>query len=162
LYFAFRLGWEVGMALSPTLRATLTTVAAERPHFTELSAELVRRLRREYGDDNLADRLMADIPPDWPTDDVADLFYLLHLWMSPPRARVVGASIAAMLKRWLREADDVRKLAVALRDMSFLIAAEKDGRDILVRVARRFPQFKRECERAIAVDRQLRQAMQGA
>src|SRR5262245_30745193 len=97
--------------MSRTLIETLEAIERTPPRgpVGEGTFAAVDRLLEEYGESRLADRLFEDIPRSVPWKVVVDLFNILA-WSTSDN----GASMLRTCERWLREADDVRKLEIAL------------------------------------------------
>jgi hypothetical protein len=138
------------MALSANLRSALETIAAERPNFSVRCRRLVRQVAQEHGlyvlawpFQSAADRFLADIPEDWPIAEVADLFFLAQ-------SQREGGGLYWSLVRWLR-AEDARKVHVALLNK---VVGSIHNPQTYIAIARRFPQFKCECD--VMVDECLR------
>jgi hypothetical protein len=127
-------------------------IAAERPEFSIRCRHLVRKVVQEHGlgddfaifsEQREADRLLANIPEDWPIADVADLFSLA--FGRPGESRLCWAVV-----RWLRS-DAPRKVHIAL--LTRVVGAIHISQNY-INIARRFPQFQCECN--VMVDECLR------
>jgi hypothetical protein len=144
------------MPFSPTLQAALLMIRSERGVFDK-SFELVCAVLAEYGEDEqLADRLLADIPTDWPADVIANLFGIL-VWSTEDN----GAAITRTADRWLIEGNDPRKIQIALSLDVFPLwtLARAGAEELLVRISCRFPQFKCECDRWIVHRREAEEKL---
>ena len=92
-----------------TLELALATIASERGQKFDQSFEKARAVLAEYGELDLADRLMNDLPSEWDWRDVADLLGILQ-WLASDN----GRGIALTAERWLEERTDLSRIQVAL------------------------------------------------
>jgi hypothetical protein len=117
----------------------LDTIAAERGHF-DRSFALAEDLIRAFGEAQLPERIYAAIPRERPWQDVADLFAIL-IWST----RDNGASIMSTMEQWLRSADDVRRVQVALHLDVDPFREAGTMEQVLADVASKFPEVADRC-----------------
>lgn len=138
---------------APILTRTLDMIAFERGHDCfEQSFELVQQLVAVYGEDDLAERLYSDIPPECPWEVVADLFGFL-VWLTSDN----GWHLIRTMENWLRAGDDTRRIRVALNSDVFPFADSAEMELVLERIAGRLPEVAEDCRRAIEARHQIRE-----
>ena len=123
----------------------MATITQERGKGFDRSFQFVDQIVREYGETALVERLYAEIVPDVPWEVVADLFGIL-IWSTNDN----GAALMRQAEEWLRRADDLRAIRIALHlDVyPFLDRAEMER--VLDLVAARHPAMAECCREMIA------------
>ena len=128
------------------LNETLRTIERERTGTSFHRAfELVDQLLAVFGEDRLASRLYAAIPQAVRWEVVADLFGIL-IWSTSDN----GHGLTLETDQWLRDAEDLRKVQIALNldCYPFLEASEMEA--VLSMIAARFPEAARTCQELLA------------
>lgn len=96
--------------MNPILDAALEAICRERGEGDSSDTfEAVEALHQAYGEEDLANRLFAEIPRTVPFEIVVELFDILA-W----ETRDNGAAMTRTMEGWLREGKDNRKLLIAL------------------------------------------------
>jgi putative addiction module component (TIGR02574 family) len=135
---------------SAVLPETLAVIASEHGGRFHRSFDLVDRLLAEYGEENLAERLYADIPTDCPWQVVADLFGIL-IWSTSDN----GAAITRTTESWLQAGEDLRRIQVALYLDVYPFKDAGEMERILVQVAAKYPEAAEQCARLVISRRKL-------
>ena len=119
--------------------------------------DLVDQVLSDYASDDLPNRILADIPVEWPADVVASLFVRLsgRSRRSEEFTRAIG--------QWLIEGENRRKIEVALAfgnpySPGLWVVDQVKAEATLTRIALRFPQLKRECDQALHAHREYEKA----
>lgn len=133
------------MVASELLSETLATIAAERPASFDRSFGLAERLGKQYGEEGLAERLLADIPADCPPALIADLLDILA-WITSDN----GAAIHRQAETWLRSGENLRRIQVALSLEVYPFLDQTEMERILRQVATRHPEVAGRCQDLIA------------
>ena len=124
----------------------LSVIAAEssEPEYTE-AFSAVRAVVVEFGEENLADRLFADIPDSIAFMQVARLFDFLA-WQTDDN----GSAMTHTAERWLVEGTDLRKIQIALNLDVYPFPDEHEMYRVLSDVAVSHPQVSDSCEKLIS------------
>ena len=109
------------------------------------SFNLVDQLVNERGEHDLANRLFREIPLSIPWEIVADLFAIL-VWSTNDN----GTELCRTAEHWLLQANDLRKIQIALHLDSYPFLTFAEMEKALTNVARRFPQCGARCEQLIS------------
>ena len=125
------------------LKQTLSKITEEAEDYDE-SFDLVDKVIAEYGEKNLASRLYGDIDQsiDWQT--IANLFSILE-WSTSDN----GTELSRETNQWLKEANDERKINIAMNLTTYPFLEFQEMVKVLNHVAERFPSLKRNCEEMI-------------
>ena len=99
----------------------------------------------EFGEENLADRLFADIPDSTSFMLVARLFDFLA-WQTHDN----GSAMTRAVERWLLEGTDLRKIQIALNLEVFPFPDEYEMYRALSDVAISHPQVADNCQQLIS------------
>ena len=128
---------------------TLESISREAGHFDE-SFNLVDKLIQEYGEERIATHLYAEIDEsvDWAI--IADLFGIL-VWSTSDN----GRGLSQETEQWLVQADDPRKIKIALNLDVCPFLERKKMESVLNRVANKYPQLANECRHLIVSRRQI-------
>lgn len=123
----------------------LSVIAAEssEPEYTE-AFSAVRAVVVEFGEENLADRLFADIPDSIAFMQVARLFDFLA-WQTDDN----GSAMTRTAERWLVEGTDLRKIQIALNLDVYPFPEEHEMYRVLSDVAVCHPQVADTCQQLI-------------
>lgn len=130
------------------LQDTLSTIAIESERdgrFTE-SFELVNKLLIANSEENLTERLYAEIPIEYSWKVVADLFAILIWTMSDEGA----AALCETTDKWLVEDDDLRKIQIALHLDIYPFRNKTKMVEVLSVLAERYPEVRLKCNEFIA------------
>lgn len=138
------------MPATTLLAETLATIEAERGGRFDRSFALAARLLAEFGEADLAERLCAAIPSEWPWEVVADLFGILQ-WSTSDN----GAAISRAAERWLRGGEDLRRIRVALHLDAYPFLDRLEMERVLREVAARHPEVAARCDELIEARRKL-------
>ncbi|WP_421526326.1 hypothetical protein [Pseudomonas yamanorum] len=124
----------------------LKVIAAEssEPEYTE-AFSAVHAVVIEFGEENLADRLFADIPDSISFMQVARLFDFLA-WQTDDN----GSAMTRTAERWLVECTDLRKIQIALNLEVYPFPDELEMYRVLSDVAESFPQMADRCQQLIS------------
>ncbi|NWA81642.1 hypothetical protein [Pseudomonas sp. D2002] len=124
----------------------LRVIAAEshEPQYTE-AFSAVHAVVIEFGEENLADRLFADIPDSIAFMQVARLFDFLA-WQTDDN----GSAMTRTAERWLVEGTDLRKIQIALNLEVYPFPDEHEMYRVLSDVAESFPQMADRCQQLIS------------
>lgn len=124
----------------------LNVIAAEisEPEYTE-AFRAVHAVVVEFGEENLADRLFADIPDSIPFMQVAQLFDFLA-WQTNDN----GSAMTRTVERWLVEGTDLRKIQIALSLDVYPFPDEHEMYRVLSDVAVSLPEMAGTCQQLIS------------
>lgn len=124
----------------------LSVIAAEssEPEYTE-AFSAVRAVVVKFGEENLADRLFADIPDSIAFMQVARLFDFLA-WQTDDN----GSAMTRTVERWLIEGTNLRKIQIALNLDVYPFPDEHEMYRVLSDVAVSFPQLVDRCQQLIS------------
>lgn len=142
------------------LQDTLSTIAIEfeRDGKFSQSFDLVSKLLSAYGEDNLTERLYAEIPHEYSWKVVADLFGILIWSMS-----VKGASaLLETTENWLVEGNDLRKIQIGLHLDIYPFRNKTKMIEVLSIISDSFPILMSRCNELITERRDLEQRLKNA
>lgn len=139
--------------MNQALRDAIAAVARERGGKFVDSFDAAALLVDQYGEDELADRILSEIPTTISWEVVADLLGIL-VWSTKDN----GSSISRQSERWLVEGVDSRKVQVALHLEAYPFEELEQMKQVLGRLALAMPQFAERCRELI----QQRQAEEPA
>lgn len=124
-----------------TVERALNVIAGEssEPEYTE-AFSAAHAVVVEFGEDNLADRLFADIPDSLSFRQVARLFDFLA-WQTDDN----GSAMTRTAERWLVEGTGLRKIQIALNLEVYPFADEHEMYRVLSDVAISHPQAASRC-----------------
>lgn len=124
----------------------LNVIAAEsrEPKYTE-AFSAAQAVVTEFGEQNLADRLFADIPDSISFLQVARLFDFLA-WQTDDN----GSAMTRTVERWLVEGTNLRKVQIALNLDVFPFPDEREMYRVLPNVAVSHPQVADKCQQLIS------------
>ena len=124
----------------------LNVIAAEssEPEYTE-AFSAARAVVLEFGEENLADRLFADIPDSISFMQVARLFDFLA-WQTEDN----GSAMTRAIERWLVEGTNLRKVQIALNLDVYPFLDEREMDRVLSDVAVSLPEMADRCQRIIS------------
>ncbi|MEW6129431.1 MAG: hypothetical protein AB1757_20490 [Acidobacteriota bacterium] len=126
------------------LQDTLAMIKAERGGSGSERFALVDKLLLEYGENNLAERLYNDIPPEWTWGIVADLFAIL-IWSTSDN----GHALTNVTDQWLEQGDDLRKIQIALHLDTYPFLQRDKMNSVLSSLATRYPIVADRCNELI-------------
>ncbi|EUB84920.1 hypothetical protein [Pseudomonas sp. GM30] len=124
----------------------LNVIAAEssEPEYTE-AFSAARAVVLEFGEENLADRLFADIPDSISFMQVARLFDFLA-WQTEDN----GSAMTRSIERWLVEGTNLRKVQIALNLEIYPFPDEREMYRVLSDVAASLPEMADKCQQIIS------------
>jgi len=124
----------------------LNVIATEssEPEYTE-AFSAARAVVLEFGEDNLADRLFADIPDSISFMQVARLFDFLA-WQTEDN----GSAMTRAIERWLVEGTNLRKVQIALNLDVYPFLDEREMDRVLSDVAVSLPEMADRCQQIIS------------
>lgn len=134
------------------LDTALSTIVAERIIGFDQSFELVNQIIEKYGEENLAERLYAEIPPEYPWEAIADLF-CLSIWSSSDG----GQGITETTQKWLLAGDDINKIKIALHLEVYPFSDPEEMERVLAKIARLYPEVEPRCEELIESRKELQE-----
>ncbi|PSB03685.1 hypothetical protein [Merismopedia glauca] len=134
------------------LDTTLSTIAAERITGFDQSFELVNQLLEEYGEDNLAETLYAQIPLEYPWEIIADLFCIL-IWSTSDH----GKALAETTQKWLLVGQEINKIKIALHLDVYPFADREQMEQVLSKIARLYPEVAARCDELITSRKELKE-----
>lgn len=119
----------------------LNMIAAEssEPEYIE-AFSASRAVVLEFGEENLADRLFADIPDSISFMQVARLFDFLA-WQTEDN----GSAMTRAIERWLVEGTNLRKVQIALNLDVYPFLDEREMDRVLSDVAVSLPEMADRC-----------------
>ncbi|MDQ0653786.1 hypothetical protein [Pseudomonas cedrina] len=123
----------------------LSVIAAESalPQYAEVFSA-ARAVVLELGEQNLADRLFADIPDSISFMQVARLFDVLA-WQTDDN----GSAMTRTVERWLIEGTNLRKIQIALNLDVYPFPDEHEMYRVLSDVAISHPHMADKCQQLI-------------
>ncbi|CAI8748848.1 hypothetical protein [Pseudomonas sp. IT-P260] len=129
----------------------LNVIAAEssEPQYTE-AFSAARAVVLEFGEENLADRLFADIPDSISFMQVARLFDFLA-WQTEDN----GSAMTRAIERWLLEGTNLRKVQIALNLEIYPFPDEREMYRVLSDVAASLPEMADRCQQIISSRKSL-------
>lgn len=129
-----------------TVERALNVIAGEssEPEYTE-AFSAAHAVVVEFGEENLADRLFADIPDSISFRQVARLFDFLA-WQTDDN----GSAMTRTVERWLVEGTDLRKIQIALNLEVYPFADEREMYRVLSEVAVSHPPVASRCQLLIS------------
>lgn len=124
----------------------LNVIATEssEPEYTE-AFSAARAVVLEFGEENLADRLSADIPDSISFMQVARLFDFLA-WQTEDN----GSAMTRAIERWLVEGTNLRKVQIALNLDVYPFLDEREMDRVLSDVAVSLPEMADRCQQIIS------------
>ena len=124
----------------------LNVIATEssEPEYTE-AFSAARAVVLEFGEENLADRLFADIPDSISFMQVARLFDFLA-WQTEDN----GSAMTRAIERWLVEGTNLRKVQIALNLDVYPFLDEHEMDRVLSDVAVSLPEMADRCQQIIS------------
>jgi hypothetical protein len=124
----------------------LNVIATEssEPEYTE-AFSAARAVVLEFGEENLADRLFADIPDSISFMQVARLFDFLA-WQTEDN----GSAMTRAIERWLVEGTNLRKVQIALNLDVYPFLDEREMDRVLSDVAVSLPEMADRCQQIIS------------
>ncbi|TNB98437.1 hypothetical protein FHG55_05140 [Pseudomonas jessenii] len=124
----------------------LNVIATEssEPEYTE-AFSAARAVVLEFGEENLADRLFADIPNSISFMQVARLFDFLA-WQTEDN----GSAMTRAIERWLVEGTNLRKVQIALNLDVYPFLDEHEMDRVLSDVAVSLPEMADRCQQIIS------------
>ena len=124
----------------------LNVIATEssEPEYTE-AFSAARAVVLEFGEENLADRLFADIPDSISYMQVARLFDFLA-WQTEDN----GSAMTRAIERWLVEGTNLRKVQIALNLDVYPFLDEREMDRVLSDVAVSLPEMADRCQQIIS------------
>ena len=124
----------------------LNVIATEssEPEYTE-AFSAARAVVLEFGEENLADRLFADIPDSISFMQVARLFDFLA-WQTEDN----GSAMTRAIERWLVEGTSLRKVQIALNLDVYPFLDEREMDRVLFDVAVSLPEMDDRCQQIIS------------
>lgn len=123
------------------IQLAIETVTQERHTKFDESFAKVAALVPEYGPAELAEQLIDDIPKTVPWEVAADILGIL-IWSTDDN----GSSIMRTAERWLTEAQDLRRIRLALNLDVYPFETKEEMQHVLTKVAQQFPQVDFECK----------------
>ena len=133
------------MGLGERVVEALEAVAAERPDRFDRSFACAEGLLAEWGEPELAERIVASARTVVGAEVTADLISILS-WLT----RDNGSAMTRSAEAWLRASDDPYKIAVALNLDVYPFLDRSMMETVLRQVAEQHPGFAARCEELIA------------
>lgn len=131
--------------MNPALQKSLDAICLERDGFEYSTAfDAAHELVREYGEENLANRLFSEIPRVIPYEVVADLFNIL-IWQTTDN----GSALLRETEDWLVEASDNRKILISLAMDVYPFLEFDKMKSVLTSLANSKPNFSEKCKTLI-------------
>jgi hypothetical protein len=132
------------------LQLAIAAVTQERHKKFDQSFAKVAALVPEYPPEELADRLIDDIPLAVPWEVAADILQILT-WSTDDN----GSSIMRTAERWLIEAQDLRRIQMALNLEVYPFETKDQMQRVFTEVAQRFPEASSRCKALVNARAQL-------
>jgi uncharacterized protein YijF (DUF1287 family) len=117
--------------MTPVLEKVIAAICRERDGRFDETFRLVDQLLTEYGEDDLANRLVNEIPRKVPFEIVTELLDILS-WSASEKASI---AIGRTREQWLRDGTDTRKLMIALHGESYPFIDQGEMESVLARLA---------------------------
>lgn len=111
---------------------------------TMAAFHLVDQLIAEWGESGIAGKVVDLTPEGTPTDLMARALSMMQ-WSTSDN----GHGISAEAERWLVDAEDPLRVHVALNLDFFPFATREEMEEALLKVAKRFPDLRTNCERLV-------------
>ncbi|HNG93840.1 MAG TPA: hypothetical protein PLB32_13655 [Acidobacteriota bacterium] len=128
------------MLLKTELFQCLMVISQESPNFDKSFAWAEKCLKLLGESDDIADRLLDLVPPEFPWQSLAELLGM-WMWMTSDN----GAAILHTTERWLEEATDERKCLIALNLDAYPFQNADQMRDVLLRVSLLSLELREQC-----------------
>ena len=126
------------------LQLAIEAVTQERQKNFDQSFARVAALVPEYPPEELADVLIDDIPIAVPWEVVSDILGIL-IWSTEDN----GSSIMRTAEKWLLDAQDLRRIQVALNLDVYPFKTNDQMQRVLTEVVQRFPEVDMFCRALI-------------
>jgi hypothetical protein len=130
--------------VTPVLEEAINSICLERDTGWDTSFNAVRSLVEEYGEQQLADRLVDEIPRSMPFEAVADLLNFL-IWSTSDN----GHAITTAANSWLRKQADTRRILIALNLDVIPFQSEDEAKQILAPIKAKNPIAMPHCARML-------------
>lgn len=130
--------------MTPILKKTLDKIEEEANSFNE-SFVLVDELLKEYGENNLANRLYSEIEESISWVVVADLFGIL-IWSTSDN----GHELIKETEQWLIKSYSPRKILIALNLDVYPFLERAEMETVLNNIISKYPSLAEECNKIIA------------
>lgn len=145
LQFAGERNVSNGRNMNPILQKSLDAICLERDGFEYSTAfDAAYELVKEYGEENLANRLFSEIPRAIPYEIVADLFNIL-IWQTSDN----GSALCRETDDWLIETSDNRKILISLAMDAYPFLDFEKMKTVLTNLANSKPKFSEKCKKLI-------------
>lgn len=122
------------------LYLAIAAVTQERHKRFDESFTKVAALVSEYPPEELADRIIDEIPLIVPWEVAADILGIL-IWSTADN----GTSIRRTVEQWLIDAQDLRRIQLALNLDVYPFKTNEKMQHVLADVAQRFPEVASRC-----------------
>jgi hypothetical protein len=132
------------LSVMTNIEKTLITISEERAECYSNSYAMAAAIVKEYGENDLANRLWADIPESSSLRDVADLYGIL-VWSTQDN----GYEILKTTEKWIRDCQDYRKVHLSLHLDVYPFKTPQDMSEALEIVIKTFPNLKFVCKKLI-------------
>ena len=129
--------------MNELLESTLQKIEAENGDYNE-SFELVDELLKKYGEQNLAERLYADIDSTISWEIIANLFDIL-IWSTSDN----GGNLTGETENWLIEATDIKKVKIAISLGIYPFKDQEKMEMVLNSIINQFPEISDQCNSVI-------------
>lgn len=136
--------------MNDALANAVNAVATERGGRFDEAFKAAVLLVADYGEHDLAQRIVADVPASTPWEVLADLLGILQ-WSTADN----GAAIARQAEQWLIEAADLRRIQIALNLDTYPFNTFEQMQQVLERVALQEPEAAARCEWLVRQRRQI-------
>jgi hypothetical protein len=130
----------------------LATVAAEYGNL-DRTFDLARQLVNAYGQEDLAERLYADLPADGSWEGAAVLYHAIF-WVLQWQGRGDDTRLMESPERWLHDGTDLGKVRIVLHVEVYPFDRPAEMERVLRRVAARQPAVAERCRELIAARRE--------
>jgi hypothetical protein len=130
--------------MNHALSQALEAVARERGQGFNGASHTASLLVAEWGESNLAERLLTEVPASVPWEVAADLLGILQ-WSTQDN----GAAISRQADLWLIEAKDPRRIQVALHLDTYPFRSIAQMSAVLAEVATHHPEVANRCTQLI-------------
>jgi hypothetical protein len=130
--------------MTPVLQNCIDTICLERDSGWDGSFDVVDQLVSEYGEQQLADRIVGEVPRTVPFEVVADLLNIL-IWSTSDN----GLAIMKAAELWLREQTDTRRMLIALNLECIPFSSEAEAKEVLSQVPNEHAIVRSHCTRIL-------------
>lgn len=136
--------------MNSVLSSALEAIRAERGAKFSRAFNEAQRVLVEFGEPDIANRLLRESTLAVPAEDLADLLGIL-IWSGSDN----GSGIARDVEQWLRHGTDERRLWIALSLDHYPFRDRSEMELVLARIAKNHPSLAARCGQLVESRRNL-------